>query len=88
MERDHRIDGMSRPPLRTFLVRTNPVYSQDGTILVPASEHTVQAHLAFNNEGRGEGYVFRRYYDNDVRTEIVAEFSPGSVQFYKDLTNG
>lgn len=88
MDHDDVKGPLTRPQLRTFLVRTKPIYSQDGTLLVQTEDHTVSAHLVFNNEKRGEGIVFRRYYDDSVKTEIVAEFEIGSVLFYKDAING
>lgn len=88
MDHDDVKGPLARPPLRTFIVRTKPVYSQDGTVLVQTEDHTVTAHLVFNNELRGEGIVFRRYYEDSTRTEKVAEFELGSVLFYKDVENG
>lgn len=68
-----------RPPLRTFFVR----------ILDAEGKHEdvqLSAHLVFNNDSRGEGLVFRRYYDDSVRTEMVACFQPGHWLNYRDIT--
>lgn len=63
------------PPLRNFLVKL-----KDSQL-----EHIiVTAHLAFNNKERGEGLIFRRYFDDDVRTYVVAEFEQGTFEFYTE----
>lgn len=67
-------DSSRRPPLRDFEVQL-----KDG------SKHQVTAHLVFDNTNRGEGLLFRRYYDGSVRTERVAEFAAGSWQYYKEI---
>lgn len=78
-----------RPPLRKFIVRTLlPASSPSADGDVFHEDHEVVAHLVFDNANRGEGLVFRRYYDNDVRTEKVAEFQIGTWQFYKEIPNG
>ncbi len=66
MDHEYMSNGPTRPPLRDFIVRT---IDGDGHL-----DHMVNAHLVFNNRDRGEGLVFRRYYDDSVRTEKVAEF--------------
>lgn len=79
MNEDRTDDVVRRPPLRTFLVKTRleiaagPIYE----------DHKVSAHLVFNNLDRGEGLVFRRYYDDSVRTEKVAEFP--TFEWYKEI---
>lgn len=70
---------VSRPPLRTFRV-----------FLFDHSFEDVEAHLVFNNAHRDDqdnsNLIFRKYYDNDVRTELVAEFTPNSWLYYKERT--
>lgn len=74
-----RSEGMvSKPPLMIFEVK----------LVGNAKCVEVVAHLAFNNSNRGEGLVFRRYYDDDVRTYVVAEFEPGSFEYFKEKTDG
>jgi hypothetical protein len=70
-------DDVLRPPLRTFTVRTDTESSGQ-------EDHEVTAHLVFDNASRGEGLVFRRYYDDSVRTEKVAEFQMGTWLWYKE----
>lgn len=80
-----------RPPLRTFIVRVVTdivIHGTDGMHSVAGKhieEHEIVAHLVFDNSERGEGLVFRRYYDNDVRTEKVAQFN--NWEFYKEKPN-
>lgn len=75
-----------RPPLRKFLVRTEmQEVANRGVVL---EDHEVVAHLVFDNSNRGEGLVFRRYYDDNVRTEKVAEFVMGTWLWYKEIPNG
>ena len=75
-----QVKKIDRPPLRTFEVA---IYEDP--------EHTkvrylkVKAHLVFNNEERGEGLVFRRYYDDSVRTEKVAEFQPAIWAYFTEI---
>jgi hypothetical protein len=45
----------------------------------------LNAHLVFNNEDRGEGLVFRRYYEDSVRTEKVAEFQPATWAYFTEI---
>lgn len=68
---------LDRPPLRKFAVRV----VEDGE----RYDVEVRAHLVFNNDGRGEGLVFRRYYDDSVRTELVATFQPGYWLNYREV---
>lgn len=75
MDHDLSNDRMSKPPLRDFKVCT-----------VDGQEHVVTAHLVFNNKDRGEGLVFRRYYEDNVRTEKVAEFL--DWVWYKEVPSG
>lgn len=71
---------VTRSPLRTFRVeRVDP--ENAGW----RGQTTVVAHLVFNNKQRGEGLVFRRYYDDSVRTEIVAEFEQGHFSAYYEI---
>ena len=58
----------TRPALRKFEVATQVNPGE------PFFLHIVQAHLVFDNNERGEGLVFRRYYNDSVRTEKVAQF--------------
>lgn len=68
---------VTRAPLRWFRV-----YLFDHSFL------DVQANLVFNNDGDAnnpkESLVFRKYYDNDVSTEVVAEFTKGSWLYYAE----
>lgn len=74
--------SVQRPPLRTFEVLTKHGDVESG---VPWSfvTHLVEAHLVFNNTDRGDSLVFRRYYDDSVRTEKVAEFP--QFEYYKEV---
>lgn len=74
------VKKVDRPPLRTFEVAVylDPDHQQVKYI-------KLQAHLVFNNEERGEGLVFRRYYDDSVRTEKVAEFQPATWAYYTEV---
>lgn len=83
MEEDNTKVGVRRPPLRKFLVRTTSVHGVDETV---HEDHEVVAHLVFDNNARGEGLVFRRYYDDNVRTEKVAQFY--NWDYYKEVPNG
>lgn len=68
---------IERAPLRSFIVeRIDPQNFgwRDVT--------RVTAHLVFNNKNRGEGLIFRRYYDDSAKTEVVAEFEPGHFAAY------
>lgn len=56
-----------KPLLRVFKVRTICGEKVD--------DIEVTAHLVFDNSSTGEGLIFRRYYDDDVRTEQVAKFN-------------
>lgn len=80
---EYPTDLVRRPPLRKFSVRSidpnNPGWSE---------MHEITAHLVFDNSNRGEGLVFRRYYDDDARTEKVAEFQAGTWAYYKEISNG
>lgn len=81
MEHGYYEEHPKRPPLRTFRVMlVNPAYPEW------ANSTTVQAHLVFNNKLRGEGLVFRRYYNDSVKTEIVAEFEPGYFAYYEEIS--
>lgn len=62
------------PPLRNFLVKLR---GSDEVI-------TVTAHWAFNNKARGEGLIFRRYYGDDVRTYVVAEFDIDTFDYFTE----
>lgn len=81
MDHDLADRRVTRAPLRHFVVErvdpTNPGW-RDQT--------RVTAHLVFNNKNRGEGLVFRRYYDDSVRTEMVAEFEPGHFAAYYEVS--
>lgn len=79
MEQESTNRSVQRPPLRKFLVRIRDT-DNDRT-----EDHEVTAHLVFDNSCRGEGLVFRRYYDDNVRTEKVAQFN--NWDFYKELAN-
>lgn len=82
---DHELvpnEDVRRPPLRKFKVRTG------ATEASAHEDHEVTAHLVFDNSSRGEGLVFRRYYDDNVRTEKVAEFQLGVWQWYKEIPDG
>lgn len=72
MRHDYVSDSVAvrRPPLRQFLV----TYLVPGSHGVNAKCANINAHLVFDNTGEGGSLVFRRYYDDDVRTEKVAEF--------------
>ena len=79
MEHESYPKKPDRPPLRTFFVRTKRL---DGT----EEDIQVSAHLVFNNKGADEsGLVFRRYYDDSVRTEKVAEFQPDHWLNYREI---
>lgn len=75
MEENYTPSNVRRPPLRRFIVRT-----MEGD---HSEDHEVTAHLVFDNSSRGEGLVFRRYYNESVRTEKIAEFL--NWQFYKEI---
>jgi hypothetical protein len=77
MEHDQSSNLRAVAPLRRFRVR---VFENDCHYDV-----FVTAHLVFNNKDRGEGLVFRRYYEDSVRTEKVAEFEPGTFTFYEEV---
>lgn len=73
-----QVKKADRAPLRKFAVR----------VLKPDGDHEdlqVAAHLVFNNKARGEGLIFRRYYDDSVRTEMVAEFQPDQWVNYREI---
>lgn len=74
------VKKVDRPPLRKYEVA---VYEDPGHCKVKYI--TVKAHLVFNNEDRGEGLVFRRYYDDSVRTEKVAEFQSATWAYYNEV---
>jgi hypothetical protein len=66
----HEHNGnVARPPLRRFQVN----YRVEG---VGVCQAHIVAHLVFDNRSRGDGLIFRRYYDDNVRTEVVAMFQP------------
>lgn len=77
MEHDVSSSLRTLPILRQFRVRV----IEDGCYY----DVFVTAHLVFNNANRGEGLVFRRYYDDSVKTEKVAEFQPGTFTFYEEV---
>lgn len=79
MEHEKQPNKSDRPPLRTFFVR---IINDEGK----HEDLQVSAHLVFNNDSRGEGLIFRRYYDDSVRTEKVAEFQTGHWLNYRDIT--
>lgn len=71
---------VSRAPMRRFKVvmvdPDNPGWRESVI---------VEAHLAFNNKNRGGGLVFRRYYDDSVKTEVVAEFEISHFAAYYEV---
>lgn len=83
MEHNDVQGPITRPPLRVFRV----------TLIDPDNPGwreyvSVAAHLVFNNKNRGEGLVFRRYYNDSVKTEVVAEFEQGHFAAYFEVDNG
>lgn len=85
MEHEEVDRFVNRPPLRKFLVRTSILANGPEGSGTHVEEHTVTAHLVFDNSNRGEGLVFRRYYEDNVRTEKVAEFQAGTWLWYKEI---
>lgn len=74
------VTPIKRPPQRKFVVeRVDPENLGWRDIT------HVTAHLVFNNKNRGEGLIFRRYYDDSVKTEVVAEFEPGHFAAYYEV---
>lgn len=49
----------------------------------------IEAHYCFDNNDDGRGLVFRRYIDDNPenRTRVVAAFSVGFWQSYKELND-
>lgn len=82
MEHEETSVPLQRPPLRKFVVRTSTPDAEGSGNQI--EDHEVTAHLVFDNSNRGEGLVFRRYYDDSVKTEKVAEFQIGTWLFYKE----
>ena len=74
-------NGIVRPPLRYFEI----LFQYESKGVVHTERAVIAAHLVFNNKDRGEGLVFRRYYEDSVKTELVAEFTDWIN--YRDITN-